>query len=1711
MTEPAKQQSNPFSTGGGGVNFETRVQAAFVVLMLTGRIAPCLPPWPITKIKLQGRYACFNTDDFIVFTQDPQSRTESKLLAQLKHSISITEGNDVFGEVIQAAWNDFNDSSIFNTEIDAFALITGPLSAAEINNTRTLLEWARNCENEKEFLQKVNTNGFSNETKRNKLKVFRSHLNNANGGNDVSEEQLWRFLRSFHLLGYDLDTESGSSISLLQSLIAQSSTENASLLWSSILNAVQTGNQTAGTLTLENLPEEITRAFNTVKNSQWDQDLKKLKEHGDYIIEGIRSDIGGVHIDRLEYLDNMLEVAQVNKFVFLTGERGCGKSSLIKKFAEHMKERAPVFCLRTEDLDKPHLDQVFSGMGLTSSLSELETGLALIPKKYLLLESLEKLLELQNTAAFTDLIRFVQRSQSWTIIASGRDYAYQQVMFNYLSTAGIKCSSLVIENFKNDEIQHLCDRFEPLRPLLNNQLLKNPFYAELAYRVAESGTFFSTGDGEREFKIAVWRDVITKEHVRIAGMPLKRRKTFIDIAVSRAKQMAYGVPDTSYDYDALLKLEEDNLIRRDPASGLVSLSHDVLEDWGLERYIDEVFQTNFRSVEEFLNTVGHEPAMNRAYRLWLHQKMRSGENVADFILSILYDKTVDSSWRDETITAVLLGKNPFEFLKVLKDQLFENDAELLKRFCFILRISCKTPNQELVKQFPDDISRSVSAIFLKPYGAGWEAIIRFLCENRDSVAEELIPHVTAVLNEWSALIQINQDLPNSSREAGLLALHLLNMLKESYRDEGDRQKLLEVIFGVTPVILNEFNELLHSDVFVDDDVRRRQPYVKELCSLALAGTHTSYLCKHIPDTVIELAFHEWVMDETKTDKKRNLYEHKHESEHFGLHQYRSKAEFYPASGAKGPFMHLLRFHPRKGLDFIIKLMNLCAKKYAHSVLDSPEKSLQLFFKSHRSELDQIEIVLADGTTIKQFSSQRLWDGYRGHSTIPYLLQSALMALENWLVSWVESSQDTKTIEWIFNHILRNSNSVMPTSVLVSVATGYPVKLAKAAFPLMGVPEFYDMDLIRSTHEMGGSEPNWHALSRDPLARAYSEERRTAALRKWRREHLETLITCLQFTEYREEALTIVDKLRSKVSSEERWQFRFHRIDSREWEPEMDEENSRIIFTPKALEPHLQEVQHKSQLEQEITSRFMTLYLWSEKVLKNETLDREYYVNWSDALTEAKSLYKMLMNDEVNEFAQMHSGNITKAATIIFRDHSAEMNEDDLSWCLELIARAVLSDVDTKNSSKIMEQSDHDGAAAAATVLPKFFDFVEEEEKYFVEKVIIYSLTHANSAVRMATANGIREHLWERDPDFADKCITGAIEYAKLESEDLSKKRNRTWESYNLEEIDSDDESMLWIEDFRERLVHGEVTTDIDSISFCSHIPWSILTPYLIIPNGSTKPVHILLFSRMLKLLFETEEAERDNRYRYESANKIEIPYELPMDFAKRFARYLVSISDSDLDAFIEDLRRGCDTAPEFMSWLLLHIEYYGESMMNKELYWRLWKSLSEKVQGIALEIVHKWGRDYRRDYRTKLIRDMLHADVPWQKADYQSQDIALGKNHILEFVRNAGVNFDVFEAMASLLYHFPAVFLDSGLVILSKHQLDIGGTQLLSGGNTAFYLVRCLQRFLLVDNTKPLSKEMYQACWILLNAVVETASSEGYYLREHLIKSRRIINHNPEL
>lgn len=256
-----KNLSNPFSTGGGGFHFEAHVQASYAVLMLTGGSAPCLPCWPIVEIKLQGKIEGFDTDDLIVFVENPNKKERRKMLGQIKHAIAITPRNPVFGEVIQAAWNDFNKAELFSKGKDIITLITGPLSATDEHNVQWLLNQAKHTKNADEFFRHVEQVKFSPSKSYEKLQVIQNHLIAANGGKEVSREDLYSFLNHFYILDYDLGNEYGIVLSLLHSHISQFQQRDPQLVWSRIVDVVQTWDKNAGTITRDKLPEDLLETF----------------------------------------------------------------------------------------------------------------------------------------------------------------------------------------------------------------------------------------------------------------------------------------------------------------------------------------------------------------------------------------------------------------------------------------------------------------------------------------------------------------------------------------------------------------------------------------------------------------------------------------------------------------------------------------------------------------------------------------------------------------------------------------------------------------------------------------------------------------------------------------------------------------------------------------------------------------------------------------------------------------------------------------------------------------------------------------------------------------------------------------------------------------------------------------------------------------------------------------------------------------------------------------------------------------------------------------------------------------------------------------------------------------------------------------------------------------------------------------------------------
>lgn len=262
MTEGSGKPS-PYSTGGGGHDFEVRIQTSFLVLMLTGGYAPGLPPWPITEVQLQGRVKGYETDDVIVTVSDDKE-TRRLLGAITSTDISITVGDAKLGKILGAMWKDFENRGS-PARGDTLALITGPMSGVDMRSMGWILRSARSHAHE-EFFRRVD--GAASDDIRSKLEAIRRHLRVAKEG-EVSCEELHSFLRSFAVFSYSFEAGCDVSLPLLHSHMAQFSSDiGVEQLWSSLFEYVSRQNKEAAEIDMEKLREDLPEVVRAVEKGR---------------------------------------------------------------------------------------------------------------------------------------------------------------------------------------------------------------------------------------------------------------------------------------------------------------------------------------------------------------------------------------------------------------------------------------------------------------------------------------------------------------------------------------------------------------------------------------------------------------------------------------------------------------------------------------------------------------------------------------------------------------------------------------------------------------------------------------------------------------------------------------------------------------------------------------------------------------------------------------------------------------------------------------------------------------------------------------------------------------------------------------------------------------------------------------------------------------------------------------------------------------------------------------------------------------------------------------------------------------------------------------------------------------------------------------------------------------------------------------------------
>jgi hypothetical protein len=1686
------QVSSPFSTGGGGQFFEAKVQASFLLQLLIGGHIPCLPSGNVQSVRLQAKQAGFNADDVVV-TVRTESGTDHRLLAQIKHHAAITVSDGEFYDSLASAWSDFNNPSTFIKRQDALALITGPESDRVLKHVRSLLDWARTSATGQEFAGKVATARFSSDEKRAYLQVFKDVLAKIEGTTPI-DDVLWEFLKHLYLLSYDFDIQGSKDEAAILTVLELARNESGELdaqaIWEGLIVQAQEWNKTAGTFTAAEMPQRLRSAVQSRRSKVQREAVSRLQEHSALILGDINTELApGIRLPRTEALDVLADAIESSRIALVQGPAGSGKSAIVKMLLDTLAQGVLPFVFKAQEFNFPHLHQFMTSIGIRLSVDELRCEFALLPKKLLLVDGAERLFEINHHEAFRQMLQQLRNDKSWTVVITCRDYSAQMLREHFLAQWGEDATTVTIPTLSNEELGWVSGQVPELAPLIANRkltrLVRLPFILSLAWRAFPASTSAEAVKeiDEHQLKNIIWRDYVERAAQTRGGLPTKRGRCLVSVAVERARRMTLFVSSKSQDAEAMEALIADGLLIRSHAGGLAP-AHDVLEDWAVSKFIAQEFDANSSAPLRFFEAVGTEPAMRRGFRLWLGESFSAPDSaqVIGFVIFAYQNAQAPSVWRDEIAVSVLQSKSAREFINRLERQLLDDQKVLYRRLIHILRTACKGPNESILRQWGIATFRDhgiLQSVFVVPVGSGWRELILFTHRHLIDFDLNEARTVVGLLQDWSHGLSGTEPLPEEAQAVAQICLKYWGLLTEPnlYANRLDVE-FLQVLFKIPHAAPGEVTALIRSAMAYD---LNRDYHSRTVLEHVVKSIECLPLCVHMPDLVIEVAEKTWRL---QPEDEPGYWPRPDLEEMFGFTE-SVHFKYYPESSMQGPFTFLLTAHTDKAIDFIVRLANQASQSYAESSLGN--------------EACIVQFPSATGLR-PLIASPRLWALYRNMMRGPQVLECALMALEGWLLGQTKQGND---IRKFFRRILETSTSAATLAVLASVAVAYPEAVGEEALTLLGVPEFIRWDLQRSYQEQIHVTDMRSSLGipAGGVDEIYHQERKDSAALPHRKSNLEELAFRLQWTPLREKVWSILDNFYQAIPPGEQqsetdkvWRIALHRMDARHFKAEKGEEPGQVMLVPSEPAPDLQQYILKAEEDRAPATRRMRLGMWGMAQFRRQNQTIDAFPDWRDALREAQFLSEEQPASGSEDIFLGRSGPCFVAAYLV-RDHYAELDPSDLEWCRSMMVEEVLRKDIEQNHDTRYSKNLFDGSRPCAGILPLLLQSpLDRQTRTLIEECLAVAVTHLSEEVRDFAAAGVRNWLWEIDPELAKACVGGLLELSSAENQIRRTERKRPWNERSQER----QAKAIWAAttDIRARIVKLETLPALTTpaVDLETH-DWPELSDALSMIDTSTHDPELGAFI-MACLTAGLHQAEAAEAWKSDKCGQVS--YEFQHALAKIFAQYVLARPVAEGAQIGQWVSGYVERCPKYLGELLEGLPYEEERIRSGELFWTIWKGVSEPIfQHSLLQGSH---RIWRYDELRRLVRILLFADINWKQGVKEWEVLNANRNFIAEGVSAVGNTLAGFGALLSLLNSVGQVFLPDAVRWLAESVQRAGERDLLQDRNAEFELEVLLRKVCYDHGTVIRQRpDLHLAVILLLDKLVERGSHTGFRLRDYMI------------
>jgi len=1396
-----------------------------------------------------------------------------------------------------------------------------------------------------------------------------------------------------------------------------------------------------------------------------------------------------ISLDRKSTLETLVKSTEGHTPVILSGEGGVGKTVVIKKFYDQLKNQAPFFVFKSTEFNRVNINELtkqygdFTALDLINAFSDTET-------KYIVFDSAEKLADINDQTVFEEFLTLLLKNKWKIIFTTRRNYLgdLKNVLIDLYHTSfqSIDISLLTEAEVRKLSIAHNFNLPTNTRML---NILCNPFYLN---EYLQNYTSIKKDITYTDFKKVLWDKQIARSTIHAKNIHIRRTECFIGLAKKRANEGNFFIKSDGFDQDALSALMKDEIIGYDEDTLGYFIAHDIYEEWALERLIEASF-LQFSELIDFYNSIGSSLPIRRAYRSWLSNKLIVDvKSVKALIEKTVSNVQIDSHWRDEALVSVLLSDDIQSFVGVFENNLLKNNAELLIKVTFLLRIACKEVDETMLKLLGirENSRSALVTLFTKPKGSGWDYIIDFINKHKTELGTHHINSILPVLKDWISKNRSGATTKNASQ----VALYYYDQFA-GHGGFGYGSGSQQLKNGIINSILNGATEIkdelstIANEVIDNKQTDHRDKYTELVNAMLSSALNSVEVARAIPKEMLKLADLFWTkeMNEDERFSARVGVE-----ESFGITEHRQ--EYSPSSSFQTPIFMLLKYAPVETLDFILAFTNKCVEAYSKSDLS-------------KNEIQEVVIHLDEDTSIKQYLSDRLWEMYRGTHVSTGLLESMHMALEKWLLEYVKiASKDVP--EAMCMYLLKNSKSASISAVVVSVVLANSEELFNVAAVLFKTKEFFLYDshrLLKDQTQKGTLTMMKDAYSLGNYENELHQNERIQACDESQRSHtLENQALFYQWFQVNDQTKEEVKRRQDiiwaiwddyyaqlppkgkETNDDKIWRLYLSRMDSRKMKPTTERKDGKtlISFNPQ-IDPELKAYSEAGLQESQDAMKHASLMVWASRAWRNEDNVKEYpqYIDKpSVVIEEVKEVLEDFKNASHSVRVFLDRTTPAYACAYLIRDNFDVLTQDEKNFCkdilLEYASLSMRDDYDYQYG---------DGLDAAINILPLLLG-IEQKDDVTIKTILFMTLfnqTSTGSSQHMYgfAAMAILHRLWDIDPSLADSMFSGYLLLAPAH-DNLREEVMNTNIANKIYTTTSGQVSSVLAEKYKEdieRVINKRVEFDelVDVDKYEIHI---LELAFELIPYKTENTSHKKFLDLVLPI-FSAKLLDDD-----------EMDYTTAYRFMDKFANFVLTTSSDDIGRYLKPFVDQFSNSRN-MGDLLKRFISVQDRLSNYDEFWVVWGIFYDSVVRLSKEV------QFRRDAKT-IICSYLFATGSWKTEAREWHNFKDKEKNFFEKVsRDMGHHPATIYAISELLEGIGSNFTDDGITWLSDiinnnpnlHTEDLEV-------NTVYNIENIVRRFALSNRQKlRASQPLKMQVLAILDFIIQKGSVVGYLTREDIL------------